>query len=253
MADSNAPKQQPPNKDDDWRKSPFITTSERITNFTLWAIVLSLLIHGIAAPFFPSMKNQEENQQVEKVSVRHKIHIPTPPPPTPTPKPTPTPPPIKATPPPHPAPVQPKLKLNVVHTHSTGAATEHQYDVTKGTEQGVPQGQGTGPPASAPPATPAPPACAVPFKDATSPNPVAPEYPDSARELGLGDVTVEVEVTVGPTGTLEAASIQRSGGNVAIDQAALRAARESTYTPKIVNCQPTSGTYLFRADFTSNS
>ncbi len=36
---------------------------------------------------------------------------------------------------------------------------------------------------------------------------------------------------------------------MAIDQAALRAARESTYSPKLVDCSPTTGDYLFRADF----
>jgi hypothetical protein len=36
---------------------------------------------------------------------------------------------------------------------------------------------------------------------------------------------------------------------MAIDQAALRAARESNYSPKLVDCQPTQGDYLFRADF----
>ncbi len=36
---------------------------------------------------------------------------------------------------------------------------------------------------------------------------------------------------------------------MAIDQAALRAARQSTYSPKLVNCSPTTGDYIFRADF----
>jgi outer membrane biosynthesis protein TonB len=36
---------------------------------------------------------------------------------------------------------------------------------------------------------------------------------------------------------------------MAIDQAALRAARQSQYSPKIVNCQPTTGSYIFNAQF----
>jgi TonB family protein len=79
---------------------------------------------------------------------------------------------------------------------------------------------------------------------------VQPDYPESAKELGLGAVTVEVEVTVGPSGNLVGAKVYKSAGNMSIDQAALRAARASTYSPKLVDCQPTTGDYLFRADFT---
>jgi TonB family protein len=88
-------------------------------------------------------------------------------------------------------------------------------------------------------------ACATPNAEATVTNPVRPEYPESAKEIGLGPVTVEVEVVVGPTGNLSRASIYKSSNNMAIDQAALRAARESSYSPKLVNCQPTQGDYLF--------
>ena len=76
-----------------------------------------------------------------------------------------------------------------------------------------------------------------------------PDYPESAKEIGLGPVSVEIEVTVGPSGNLVGAKIYKSGNNMAIDQAALRAARESTYSPKLVDCQPTTGDYLFKADF----
>jgi TonB family protein len=54
---------------------------------------------------------------------------------------------------------------------------------------------------------------------------------------------------VGPSGNLVGTKIYKSSNNMAIDQAALRAARQSTYSPKLVNCQPVEGDYLFRADF----
>jgi TonB family protein len=79
---------------------------------------------------------------------------------------------------------------------------------------------------------------------------VQPEYPESAKEIGLGAVTVQVEVTVGPSGNLLGAKVYKSSSNMAIDQAALRAARESTYSPKLIDCAPSQGDYLFRADFT---
>ncbi|MBV8433654.1 MAG: energy transducer TonB, partial [Candidatus Eremiobacteraeota bacterium] len=43
--------------------------------------------------------------------------------------------------------------------------------------------------------------------------------------------------------------IFKSTNNMAMDQAALRAARQSSYSPKLVNCQPVQGDYLFRVDF----
>lgn len=233
-------------------KSPYLTTGERVRNFLGMAFIISLLAHVAFVAVLPKMGTQESEQKVEKVTVTHRVRIPTPPPPTPTPPPTPPPP--KATPPPHQqktAP-QPKLKINVPHLSNAGPATEQKYVAPKqGSENGVPSGQGTGSPspATAPPG----PQCKVPYQDATATNAVQPDYPDSAREMGLGNVTVEVEVTVGPTGQLTAASIAHSGGNMAIDQAALRAARNSTYAPKIVNCKPVSGTYLFQADFSADS
>src|SRR5579872_2570965 len=243
-----------PNKD----KSPFITTGERVTNFMGWAFVISILVHFFLVPILPIMKNHTEEQTVEKVSVTKKIHIK--PPPTPPP-PTPTPPPPKSTPPPklqvqHQP--QPRLKLNVPKTtsHSASAPSENTYKApTTGTEQGNPQGQGTAPPApvsTAPPGTPKP-ACKTPYQDATVVNQAQPEYPDSARDLGLGEVQVAVTVTIGPTGNLVDAKISQSAGNMALDQAALAAARQSTYAPKIVDCQPTTGSYYFRVTFDPNS
>lgn len=248
-----------PNKND----SPFITTGERIRSFIGWAFVISILVHFVLIPIFPRMTQHHETQEVEKVSVTKKIQIkvPTPPPPTPTPPPTPPP---KATPPPKQPPKQPpqpKLKIQPPKTTSNNASTTQttqKYVPPKvGSESGVPQGTV----ASAPPAPPAPtappgtpkPSCATPYQDATATQTVTPDYPDSAREMGLGEVQVAVQVTIGPSGNLMDAKIAQSSNNMAIDQAALSAARSSTYAPKIVNCQPVVGTYLFRVTFDPNS
>jgi TonB family protein len=90
-------------------------------------------------------------------------------------------------------------------------------------------------------------ACANPDVEATVTDPVQPDYPESARDLGLGAVTLEVEVTVGANGNFIGAQVYKSSGNMAIDQAALLAARESSYSPRMVDCQPTQGGSLFRA------
>jgi TonB family protein len=60
---------------------------------------------------------------------------------------------------------------------------------------------------------------------------------------------VLVEVTIGPHGELVDASVQSSSHNQAIDQAAIRAAKQSQYAPRLVNCVPTTGSYIFRAEF----
>jgi len=236
--------------------SPYLTTGERVRNFLGWAFVISILGHVILGPLIPFKQSHAEEQQVEKVSLvkKVKVKVPTPPPPTPTPKPTEPP---KSTPPPKPVPhqVQPQLKVNLVHAKSSSASgpSESYKPPTTGSQNGVPQGQGTpagsgnlGPKAAAP--TPKP-ACADPFREATMTNGVAPEYPESAKEQGLGAVTVLVKITLSPGASVESASVLSSSGNMAIDQAAMIAARQSSYAPKLSNCQPVEGTYSFRASF----
>jgi|SRR5579884_765453 len=241
-------------------ESPFITTGERIRSFIGWAFVISIAIHFVFAPFLKNMTQHTEQQEVEKVSVTKKIIVkpPTPPPPTPTP------PPPKQTPKPQVKPQtqpQPRLKLNVPKTtsnKSSSTTSEQKYVAPeKGTEQGAPSGTApSGPPAppapTEPPGTPKP-ACKVPYQDAQAVNAVTPEYPDSAREQGLGEVQVTVVVTISPTGQLVNATMGQGSGNMAMDQAALAAARQSTYAPKIVNCQPVEGTYNFKVTFDPNS
>jgi TonB family protein len=148
--------------------------------------------------------------------------------------------------------VQPQLKVNLVKSHNnaaTGSQENTGVEPQHGSESGVPQGQGNGTPAPAASQGTPKPACPNPNVEATVTNPVQPDYPESARDLGLGAVTVEVEVTVGPSGNLVNAKIYKSSSNMAIDQAALRAARQSNYAPKLIDCSPTEGDYLFRADF----
>lgn len=99
------------------------------------------------------------------------------------------------------------------------------------------------------PPTPPTPTCPNPNSDVTVMKYVKPEYPESARYLNRGEVTAQVEVTVDATGKPVAAMIYKSANNLAMDQAALQAARQSSYTPKLVDCTPTQGEYLFRADF----
>lgn len=103
-------------------------------------------------------------------------------------------------------------------------------------------------------ATPAPkrPACAVANADGRVIRQITPDYPDSARDLNIGPVTVTMKVTIGPSGALEGVALLHSSGNTDIDKAALDAARQSTYAPRRVNCKNVTGSYEFRADFNPN-
>lgn len=245
--------------------------AERVRNFLGYAFLISFLIHLLTVPFFHLKGRSSEKPETEKVSLTKKIKVivPTPPPPTPTPPP-PTPPP-KATPPPvkatNPPPVA-KLKITPPKTtsKSNSAASENKYVAPKvGSENGVPQGNAatgapapvaaTGVPATAAPtpvptATPTPkPVCAVPNADASTTQAVEPDYPDIARQQGAVGTT-QVKVSLDATGHVTDASIAKSAGNASLDQAAIKAARASSFSPEIVNCVKTAGSYIFRADFT---
>ena len=56
-------------------------------------------------------------------------------------------------------------------------------------------------------------------------------------------------VDISATGAVTNVKLTKSSGDVDIDNAALEAARKSTYQPKIVACKAVPGTYVFRADF----
>jgi protein TonB len=249
-----------------------VTPVAKARNFIFWAFLISLGLHFIAIPFVHLRANDSEKEKVEKVSMSKKIKVvvPTPPPPTPTPPP-PTPPP-KQTPPPvkqtNPPP-QPKLKLNVPKsTSKSGPSTENKYvPPPSGSEDAVPNGtEASGKPtvastavaatpAPTPPPTPTPtpkPACANPNADAAiRGTAVEPDYPDIAKEQGATGTT-QVKVTLDESGNVVSATVYKSAGNLSLDQAAVKAARATSYVPEIVNCVKTAGSYIFRADFTGN-
>jgi TonB family protein len=88
-------------------------------------------------------------------------------------------------------------------------------------------------------------ACAKPNVEATVTDPVAPVMPHGLHVSGK----TEVAVTIAPNGHATAATFVHASGYPALDRAVVEAALKSTYSPKIVNCVPVQGNYLFRADF----
>jgi TonB family protein len=90
--------------------------------------------------------------------------------------------------------------------------------------------------------------CAEPFTNATVSRAMAPDFPTAEMERG-GSATVLVEVAINASGALDDAWLFVPSGSEWFDDAALRAARMSTYKAGTAFCQPASGMYIFRAEF----
>jgi TonB family protein len=91
-----------------------------------------------------------------------------------------------------------------------------------------------------------------PTTEATVISATEPVFPLGTMNMLNGPVTVLAMVTVAVDGSPKAESIIKSSGFKTVDDAALRAARASTYKPKMFNCEPVQGTYLFRIDYRPN-
>jgi len=79
-----------------------------------------------------------------------------------------------------------------------------------------------------------------------------PEYPASAAKLHLGPKSVLVQVDIDATGKLVNATVLLGSGNVALDEAALGAAKRSTYQAANADCHPVSSYGIFKANFAPN-
>lgn len=90
--------------------------------------------------------------------------------------------------------------------------------------------------------------CPVRYRDAVTTNAVSPDYPIVAYYSRLSG-KVLVRIDLGSDGSVNEASVYLSSGSDLLDYAALEAARASTYQPAIFRCEPSSGSYIFRADF----
>lgn len=87
--------------------------------------------------------------------------------------------------------------------------------------------------------------CRNPDEDAMVKFQAQPNVPN-----GTHSGWASVRVTVAPDGKVTKTVVADSSGDPAIRKAALSAAARSTFSPKMVNCKPVAGTYLFR--FTVN-
>ncbi|HEY0798754.1 MAG TPA: energy transducer TonB [Candidatus Baltobacteraceae bacterium] len=79
---------------------------------------------------------------------------------------------------------------------------------------------------------------------------VEPTYPEIAREQDAhGSATVLV--TIGPSGTVISARVGQSTGFNSLDNAAIEAARSSTFLPPVIDGRPATATYRVVYDFNS--
>jgi TonB family protein len=74
------------------------------------------------------------------------------------------------------------------------------------------------------------------------------DYPDIAAEQNRSGTAV-IQVDLADTGALRDATIFESSGNQFLDRAAMLAARQQSYSPQIVGCEPVGGSYLITVDF----
>lgn len=91
--------------------------------------------------------------------------------------------------------------------------------------------------------------CAEPFREATVDKQVEPQYPSEAARAGAGISITSVEVAIEPNGTLQEAWVWGPSGFRAFDDAALAAARNSTYKNARAYCKDVPGRYFFRVTF----
>lgn len=223
--------------------------------FLLYGFAISIALHLIFGPFVQWKQIHSEEKEVEKVSVTKRVTKVVTPKPTPTPPPSPTPKPVTQTPPPNtPPPKQVRLRVEPPKTtsQSVGGATEAQYNVKSGSQEGVPQGTlNTGPPAAPPAAAPptaTPRACANPNADAIATDKVTPDMPEIARQMGATG-TAQIKVDLDESGKVLGVAVYKSTNNRALDEAAKQAARQSKYRPETRNCVAVSGSYLYTVTF----
>jgi len=221
---------------------PLFTKREKyaLAVLTLSFIVASALVHlilgGYGSSLFPHFR-PEAAASLQPI-IFEKFAMPTP---TPQPVPTPH---VIATAVPHEQPTSGPPERRPVHPPHPSATG------TRGPQTN--RTPAPGPPVIAPPT--AQPIVAPSAVPATAPVPeqitesqfirrAAPEYPQIAIDENIQG-TVTVRVTIGPEGQVEEAVVVQSSGNSLLDNAAVKAARESAFRAPLRDGNPTTREYL---------
>ena len=219
----------------------FTDMKQRSDRFLIWAIAISLALHVVFVLGVRYERPAEAKEQVpQQATIDVVVH--TPPPPTPTPPPAVTAPQSTAQ-----RPNDRPPHVNAPVTASTSGPAEPPGspgpESTDGS--GVGNDLGSPGPSAAPTDTPKP-ACSTPEIEATAADVVEPVVPEGVEGV---NARAQVRVTLSPAGTILGVAIFSSTGDARLDNAALRAARESTYHAEIRDCVAIGGSYLFTVDF----
>jgi protein TonB len=227
----------------------------RVRSFLGWAFVISAAVHFIVGGLIP-YKPYPVREPIDDImtETHHVVIVPTPAP-TPTP-----PPPTKNSPPPVQSSNPPPLLVHPppARSNDSDSSAQARYTMAPGArDDGLPTATGTSAPvaSTAAPATvptPLPTAtprsCAQAHQDAATTQKAEADYPEIARQQGaVGSVTVKVNLTA--TGSVVSLNLYKSSGFGSLDQEALKAARNSRYSPEVEDCQKVAGQYLFVVDF----
>ncbi len=74
------------------------------------------------------------------------------------------------------------------------------------------------------------------------------DFPDIAKRQGFEGGTVIVKLDLDGSGKVAKSAVQKSAGNSAVDSAATKAARETTYKPATEGCKPVASVYMMVVD-----
>lgn len=199
---------------------------KRAQRLLVIAFAISLLIHLTFAVSVHPWRGREANE-VEVVSIQHRLamtRLQTPPPPP------------KATPVPHPTPAQRMRPRKAVAPSATGGG------------RGAPAATPAPVETSAPRATPTAGCEKSDIDAAITEDPPQPQIPNDARTDGTNGVA-SVNVHLDDHGDVTAANVSQSTGNSSLDVVALAMAREARYSPALHACKPVAANYTFRVRF----
>jgi TonB family protein len=91
--------------------------------------------------------------------------------------------------------------------------------------------------------------CVTPFRDVRVTGAVSPDYPSILRGNAPGRNSVILDVASDEQGHVLDVSVFAGSGFAQFDAAAMRAARQSSYSGAVSYCQQVKGEYLFTATF----
>jgi TonB family protein len=90
--------------------------------------------------------------------------------------------------------------------------------------------------------------CAIQHADASTSDAFPVDFPEIARQMDASG-TVYLQIDLTSSGSIANVSVAKSSGNRYLDDAALRAARASTFSPEINDCTAVGGSFLYVVDF----